>query len=168
VNALENNEIYLDSCFKRQMEFLKLCNIFDNFQFPFFSYNFDYNFNKLVMNRKNILGYEFEFSICLVKLEAHKNFICYSIKPKSNKVIIKFRMLKNNSVSQSISGSNYVNYSKFLNDDANKFFNQIKGGVFMASYKHKVVVNSLYVMDFFVINEKMLVGSSRYLTYLFW
>jgi hypothetical protein len=151
--------------FKRQMEFLKLCNICDNFLFPFFSYNFDNNFNKLVINRKDMVGYEFEFSIYPLKLEAHKNFICYSIKLKSNKVIMEFKMPRNNLVPQSISGSNYVNYSKFLNDDANKFFNQIKGGVFMASYKHKVVVNSLYAMGFLVTNEKMLAGSWRYLTY---
>jgi hypothetical protein len=129
--------------FKRQIEFLKLCDMYDNFQFPFFSYNFDNNFNKLVINRKDMVGYEFEFSIYPIKLEAHKNFICYSIKPKSNKVIMEFKMSRNNLVPQSILGSNYVNYSKFLNDDANKFFSQIKQGIFMDSYKRGVVVNSL-------------------------
>jgi len=151
--------------FKRQIEFLKLCDTYDNFQFPFFSYNFDNNFNKLVVNRKNMVGYDFEFSIYHIKLEAHKNFICYSIKTTSNKVIMEFKMSKSNLVPQSISGSNYVNYSKFLNDDANKFFSQIKQGIFMDSYKRGVVVNSLYAMDFLVTNEKMLAGSWRYLIY---
>mgnify|MGYP000051547308 FL=1 len=151
--------------FKRQFEFFKLCDIYNDFQFPFFFYSFDNNFNKLVINRKDIVGYEFEFSIYPVKLEAHKNFICYSIKPENDKVIMEFKISKDNSVSQSVSGSNYVNYSKFLNDNANKFFNQVKQGVFMDSYKRRMLVNSLYAMDFLVNNKKMLAGSWRYLTY---
>lgn len=146
--------------FKRQLEFFKIFDIYSNFDNQlFYNHLFNSSSKTLIINRKDIMGNEFEFSIYPVKLKLSKAYIIYSVKP-SNKIIkIKFKIPLNKNIS-----SNYIKgYEKFLNINAKSFFDKILKD--KDNPNQILIRKSLYAMDFLITNEKMLAGSWRYLTY---